>query len=101
MRNQGLIFAIGDCAAIPDGPDNTVPATASYAMRQGSHIAETLLAEIGGRAPQSYEPLHLGELVSLGPNYAIGNPLGVPLFGYPALAMKKGVEQYYRATIEG
>ncbi len=102
VQEQAAIFAIGDCAAIPDGANGAyVPATASYAMRQGSHLAETLLAEVEGAAPRPYEPLKLGELVSLGPNYAMGNPLGVPLTGYPALLMKKGVEQYYRATIEG
>jgi NADH:ubiquinone reductase (H+-translocating) len=95
------IFALGDCASIPDGPDGaTVPATASYAMRQGEHLAETLLAEIQGRAPRPYEPLRLGELVSLGPDFGVGNPLGMPLYGYSVLLMKKGIEQYYRASIE-
>lgn len=102
VRGQALIFAAGDCAAIPFGYNGgTVPATASFAMRQGAHLAETLLAECEGRPPRTYEPLPLGELVSLGPNYAIGNPLGMPITGYPALLMKKGVEQYYRAKIEG
>jgi NADH dehydrogenase len=101
VRDQALIFAAGDCAAIPDGADGLVPATASYAMRQGAHLAETLLAEVEGVAPRAYEALKLGELVSLGPNYAVGNPLGVQVVGYPALLLKKGVETYYRATIEG
>jgi NADH dehydrogenase len=99
--DQAMIFAAGDCAAIPDGPAAFVPATASYAMRQGSHLAETLLAELLGEAPRPYEPLKLGELVSLGPHVAVGNPLGVPLVGYPAMLLKKGVESYYRSTIEG
>ena len=100
VRDEALIFAAGDCAAIPDGSES-VPATASYAMRQGAHLAETLLAEFMGQAPRPYEPLKLGELVSLGPNYAVGNPLGVAVTGYPALLLKKGVETYYRSTIEG
>jgi NADH dehydrogenase len=99
--DQALIFAAGDCAAIPDGAASLVPATASYAMRQGAHLAETLLAELLGEAPRPYEPLRLGEIVSLGPHFAIGNPLGVPVVGYPAMLLKKGVERYYRATIEG
>lgn len=102
VEGQALIFAMGDCAAIPDGPNGaTVPATASYAMRQGAHLAESLLAEVEGEAPRPYEPLKLGELVSIGPHYALGNPLGVPVTGYSAVLLKKGVEQYYRATIEG
>jgi len=96
------IFALGDCAAIPDGANGaTVPATASYAMRQGEHAAAAIAAEIAGEAPRAYEPLKLGELVSLGPHTAVGNPLGVPISGYPALLLKKGVEQYYRASIGG
>lgn len=100
VHEQALIFAAGDCAAIPDGSNGIVPATASYATRQGEHLAETLLAESAGRAPRAYQPLKLGELVSLGPRNALGNPLGVPLSGYPALLLKKGVEQVYRASIE-
>jgi NADH dehydrogenase len=100
VSGQAAIFALGDCAAIPAGAEGgTVPATASYAMRQGEHLAETLFAEIVGEAPRAYEPLKLGELVSLGPDTGVGNPLGVPLIGYPVLLLKKGIEQYYRASI--
>lgn len=101
VEGQAAIFAVGDCAAIPAGSNGaTVPATASYATRQGEHVAAALLAESAGTAPRAYEPLRLGELVSLGPHNAIGNPLGLPIRGYPALLLKKGVEQYYRASIE-
>ncbi len=99
--DQGLIFAMGDCAAIPDPATGmTVPSTGSYAMRQGEHMADTLFAEAEGEPPRTYEPIRLGELMSLGPNFAMGNPMGIPITGYPALVMKKGVEYYYRGTIE-
>lgn len=102
LRVQGhaTVFAIGDCAAVPDGRGGTLPPTASYAMRQGEHLAEILAAEARGEAPRAYEPVELGEVVSLGPNDAVGNPLGVPITGYPALMLKRGIEEYYRATIE-
>lgn len=102
LRVQGhaTVFAIGDCAAVPDGRGGTLPPTASYAMRQGEHLAEVLAAEARGEAPRAYEPVELGEVVSLGPNDAVGNPLGVPITGYPALMLKRGIEEYYRATIE-
>jgi NADH dehydrogenase len=95
------IFAAGDCAVIPDLVAGHVPATASYAMRQGAHLADSLLAEIEGRPPRSYEPVKLGELVSLGPENAVGNPLGVPVSGYMAVIMKKGIETWYRAILNG
>jgi NADH dehydrogenase len=100
VRGQALIFAIGDCARIYDAFGKPVPATASFAMRQGEHMAETLLAEIEGSAPRSYEPIHLGEVVSLGPKYAVGNPMGIPAIGKPALLMKKSIEYYYRDTLQ-
>ncbi len=100
VRDQALIFAIGDCANVPDPYDGTVPATASYAMRQGDHLAETLLAELEGTAPRAYEPLKLGEVVSLGPDTAVGDPLGVPVTGLPALMLKKGIEAWYRSTLD-
>lgn len=100
VRDQALIFAIGDCANVPDGQNGSVPATASYAMRQGDHLAETLLAEIEGVAPRAYEPLKLGEVVSLGPDEAVGDPLGVPVTGLPATLLKKGIEVWYRSTLE-
>jgi NADH:ubiquinone reductase (H+-translocating) len=100
VMGSGTIFALGDCAAIPDGEGALVPATGSYAMRQGSHLAESIINELEGRAPQAYEPLKLGELVSLGPNTGVGNPLGVPTFGLPVILLKKGVEAYYKATLE-
>lgn len=102
LRVQGhtTVFAIGDCAAVSDGRGGTLPPTASYALRQGEHLAEVLAAEARGEAPRAYEPVELGEVVSLGPNDAVGNPLGVPITGYPALMLKRGIEEYYRATIE-
>jgi NADH dehydrogenase len=100
VRDQALIFAAGDCAHVPDLGDGPVPSTASYAMRQGTHLADTLLSEIEGIAPRTYEPLKLGEVVSLGPGEAIGDPLGVPVFGKTAELMKKGIEVWYRSTLE-
>lgn len=99
VRDQALIFAAGDCASVPGPQGETVPATASYATRQGEHLAEVLVAELLGRAPRPYDPLPLGELVSLGPDDAVGDPLGVPICGQPALLLKKGVEQYYKSTL--
>ncbi|MEI7769865.1 MAG: NAD(P)/FAD-dependent oxidoreductase [Chloroflexales bacterium] len=100
VSGQDAIFALGDCAAVPAGADGgTVPATASYAMRQGEYMAETIFAEIAGRVTRSYDPIKLGELVSLGPDNGLGNPLGMPMIGHPVLILKKGIEQYYRASI--
>ncbi len=100
VHDQAAIFAIGDCAIVPNPQGQPVLATASYAMRQGEHLARTLLDEIEGRAPHPYIPLDLGQLVSLGPGAGVGNPLGVPLEGLPIALLKQGIEAWYLTTLE-
>lgn len=100
VNGQAVVFAIGDCAAVSDGRGGILPPAASYAIRQGAHLAAELAAEARGEAPRPYEPVELGEVVSLGPNDAIGSAFGVPVMGYPAIMLKRGIEEYYRATIE-
>ncbi len=99
VEDQALIFAAGDCASIPATIDGPIPATASYALRQGEHLAGTLLADMQGQAPRPYTPLRLGEVVSLGPGAAVGKPLGIPLTGIPAALLKQGIETWYRSTL--
>ncbi|NJL05603.1 MAG: NAD(P)/FAD-dependent oxidoreductase [Chloroflexaceae bacterium] len=100
VHDQAAIFALGDCAIVPSPQGQPVLATASYAMRQGEHLAHTLLDEIEGNAPHPYTPLDLGQLVSLGPGAGVGNPLGVPLEGLPIALLKQGVEAWYLTTLE-
>ncbi|MEI6775402.1 MAG: NAD(P)/FAD-dependent oxidoreductase [Chloroflexales bacterium] len=100
VSGHDTIFALGDCAAVAAGTDGSMlPSTASYAIRQGEYLAETIFAEMVGNVTRSYESLKLGELVSLGPDNGVGNPLGMPILGHPVLVLKKGIEQYYRASI--
>lgn len=99
VQDQARVFALGDCAHVPDAQGEAVPATASYAMRQGEHLARSLLADIEGQSPKMYEPMRLGEVVSLGPDEAVGNPLGGRIFGPAAVLLKKGIAQWYISTL--
>ena len=99
VADHPTIYACGDCALVPASNGESVPATASYALRQGEYLAQQLLADLRGAPHDAYQPLVLGELVSLGPAYAVGNPLGARVVGLAALLLKKGVEQWYRGTI--
>ncbi|NJP05991.1 MAG: NAD(P)/FAD-dependent oxidoreductase [Chloroflexaceae bacterium] len=99
VEDQAHIFAIGDCAHVPGIRTAALPATASYAMREGEHLAQSLIDEMEGRPPRPYEPAQLGLLVSLGPSQAVGNPLGVPIYGPPAATLKQGVEYWYLTTL--
>jgi NADH dehydrogenase len=102
LRVQGVssVFAAGDCAHVSDGAGGTVPATASYAMRQGEHLAKVLLAEINDVVPRPYEPMHLGHVVSLGAGKAVGDPFGVHISGSVASILKQGIEKWYLTTLQ-
>lgn len=93
------IFVAGDCALVMrDG--EPVPANASYALRQGAYVARTLVDEATGREIRPYRPVVLGMLVSLGNTDAVGDVLGLPVFGWPAGAIREGVERWYLSTVQ-
>jgi NADH:ubiquinone reductase (H+-translocating) len=100
QRVGRIVYAAGDCALVRDGAGQVVPGNASYALRQGEYLARQVAAELQGEPPQPYAPLKLGEVVSLGPGRAVGNPFGVAVNGLPAVLLKRGIEAWYLATLE-
>lgn len=86
------VFAAGDAAAVPDltkDGENTPP-TAQHAIRQGKALARNLLATLGAGTPKPYKHSDLGLVVDLGPRFAVANPLGARLSGFPAKVVTRG-----------
>ncbi|GAA1597482.1 NAD(P)/FAD-dependent oxidoreductase [Nocardia ninae] len=85
------VFAGGDAAAVPDltKPGKITPPTAQHASRQGKALARNVAASlgIGGAAP--YKHHDMGLVVDLGPHFAVANPMGVNLSGFPAKAVTR------------
>jgi NADH dehydrogenase len=99
--SQSGVFAIGDCAAIPDTADPAGRAfapTAQNAVREGRQLAANVLAHIDGRtmAPFHYRPL--GTLASIGRRTAVGTVFGLPVRGWIAWFMWRG---YYWSRLPG
>jgi NADH dehydrogenase len=99
MRLPGWdgVFALGDCAAVPDlakrrdGVDGAVcPPTAQHAMRQGKVAADNVISAMGGRPLRDYVHRDLGLVVDLGGPRAVAKPLGIPLSGIPAQVATRG-----------
>jgi NADH:quinone reductase (non-electrogenic) len=95
------VYAIGDCAAIPDGrdPDGRAFApTAQNAVREARQVAANIVARIDGRpqAPFRYRPL--GTLASIGRRTGAGTVLGVHVRGWIAWFMWRG---YYWSRLPG
>ncbi|HYM52099.1 MAG TPA: FAD-dependent oxidoreductase, partial [Candidatus Dormibacteraeota bacterium] len=95
------VFAIGDCAAIPNVADpggGPYAATAQNAVREARQLARNVLAHIdsGQMTPFRYRPL--GTLASLGHHTGVGEVFGIPVRGWIAWFMWRG---YYWSRVPG
>ena len=89
MRVQGRddIWAIGDCAAVPDPAKRgraASPPTAQHALRQGRLVADNVAAALGHGRVRKFHYRTLGVFVDLGRRQAVAEMLGVKLRGFPA-----------------
>ncbi|WP_047865602.1 NAD(P)/FAD-dependent oxidoreductase [Rubrobacter aplysinae] len=77
------VWAIGDCAAVPDGKGNFSPPTAQAANQQGYAVADNILKTIDGREEEmahfEYKPI--GQLVEIGGDFAVNEVMGVRFTG--------------------
>jgi NADH:ubiquinone reductase (H+-translocating) len=87
------VFALGDCAAVPDlskGDGAVCPPTAQHAMRQGRRVAGNLIATLRNQPLKPYVHRDLGLVVDLGGKDAVSKPLGVEMHGIAAQAVARG-----------
>jgi len=90
------VFAAGDAAAVPDltQPGKITPPTAQHATRQGKVLAHNVAASLGYGVARDYKHRNMGLVVDLGPRYAVANPLGVQLSGFPAKFVTRAYHLY-------
>jgi NADH:quinone reductase (non-electrogenic) len=88
MRVTGFdnVWALGDCAAVPDAKAGNEPApqTAQHGLRQARTLVYNVAAAIEGGTPRAFAHGNLGMLASLGTRDGAGRVLGVPLSGFLA-----------------
>jgi NADH:ubiquinone reductase (H+-translocating) len=82
----GSVWAIGDCAAIPDPrrPGRAAPPTAQHAIREGRLVARNVVAALAGRPAQPLRYRSKGVVAELGRNKAVAITLGIRSRGLPA-----------------
>lgn len=90
------VFAGGDAAAVPDltEPGKITPPTAQHATRQGKVLARNVAASLGLGTQAAYKHRDMGLVVDLGPGFAVANPVGVRLSGFPAKAVTRVYHTY-------
>ncbi len=96
VPGQPDVFAAGDAAAVPDltQPGKITPPTAQHATRQGKVLARNVAASLGYGRKKNYKHHNMGLVVDLGPRYAVANPLGVHLSGWPAKLVTRAYHLY-------
>jgi NADH:ubiquinone reductase (H+-translocating) len=85
-RTGAQVWAIGDCAAVPDASraDQPCPPTAQHAIRQGRLVARNVAATLGGDRPRPFRYRTKGVVAELGHNQAVAITLGIRWRGLPA-----------------
>ncbi len=80
------IWAIGDCAAVPDAsrPGQPCPPTAQHAIRQGRLVARNVAATLAGSSPRPFRYRTKGVVAELGSRRAVALTLGIRWRGMPA-----------------
>jgi NADH dehydrogenase len=104
------VWAIGDCAAVPDPArrGQACPPTAQHAIRQGRLAASNIAAALAHRAPAAFRYRTAGVVAELGHNKAVAITLGLRWRGLPAwllartyhLLLMPGLERKLRLLVD-
>ncbi len=102
------LWAVGDCAAIPQVDGITSPPTAQHALRQAKTCAHNILATIRGKEMKLFGFTGLGKLASLGQRSAVAEVFGFKIKGIVAwvfwraiyLSKFPGFDRQIRITVD-
>ena len=101
MRASGTanVWALGDCAAIPDGEGGIYPMTAQHAIREGPLLADNVVAALRGEAAKPFVYRSMGMMAALGGRKAVAQlPGGGVLTGFIAWFLWRS---YYLLRLPG
>jgi len=86
------VWAIGDCAAVPNAFDGAIsPPTAQFADRHARQLAGNLLRRIRGEPTRPFRFRPIGQLSSVGHNKAVAEIGGIRITGFTAWLMWRGL----------
>ncbi|MGA8533422.1 MAG: NAD(P)/FAD-dependent oxidoreductase [Candidatus Tumulicola sp.] len=93
------VWALGDCASIPDGEGGTYPMTAQHAIREGPHLADNLVRVLRGEPTKPFRYRALGMMAALGGRRAVAQlPGDRVITGFVAWFLWR---TYYLARLPG
>jgi NADH:ubiquinone reductase (H+-translocating) len=98
VRELDRVWAIGDCAAVPDPDGGTAPASAQHAVREGPAAARNIAAELGVGSSRPFRYRQKASFVNLGRYKAVGRLGNRNFRGFPAWWMAR---TYHMSQIPG
>ena len=78
------VWALGDCAVVPDGASGIHPATAQHAFRQAKSVAANITATLRGGTLQPFAFTTIGQLASIGRRMGVAQIMGRRFSGFLA-----------------
>ncbi|MFK7853347.1 MAG: NAD(P)/FAD-dependent oxidoreductase, partial [Granulosicoccus sp.] len=86
LTQHGNVWAIGDCAVIPNAHDqSTAPPTAQFAIREGQQLADNIKSAINGQSLKAFKYESKGSMATIGHLTGVADLFGmVRLAGFPA-----------------
>jgi NADH:ubiquinone reductase (H+-translocating) len=108
VGHEGVVWAFGDCAAVPDGNGGLRPPTAQHGMREAIAAAKNVEAVICGSEIRPFRFSTLGQLASIGHRVGVAHILGIRFSGFIAwwlwrtvyLAKLPGISKKLRVAIK-
>ncbi len=85
------LWAIGDCAAVPQPDGIMSPPTAQHALRQAQTCASNILATLRGTPLRRFTFTGMGKMASLGHRSAVAEVFGIKFHGFIAWAFWRAV----------
>jgi NADH:ubiquinone reductase (H+-translocating) len=84
VQDHPGLWAIGDCAHVPNPHDGTYAPLAQNAEREGPVLANNILASLRGEPLRTFDYQLIGTFASLGTYSAVGQVFGHVFSGLPA-----------------
>jgi NADH dehydrogenase len=106
--HEGVVWAVGDSAAVPDRRGGFHPPTAQHGLREGLAAAKNIEAAVNGTARMSFRFSTIGQLASIGHHTGVAQILGMRFSGFAAwwlwrsvyLAKLPGIAKKVRVAIQ-
>ena len=85
------LWAVGDCAAVPDGTGGFYPPTAQHGMREAVAAAKNIARAVVGEPLKPFQYKTIGMLASIGHHSGVAMLFGVKFSGFIAWWMWRSV----------